>query len=121
MLKQKVNKNIQFVKIGEKKFVIMDEESYDRLLDALDAIEIDKILADDSDPVVPAEQVKDETRKNKIAKARKNEGLSQKALAERMGITQSTLSRIEKESANLKLSTLKKAAKALGCQPHDLV
>jgi transcriptional regulator with XRE-family HTH domain len=45
-------------------------------------------------------------------------GLSQKALAQRAGVPQSTISRIEQEERNANLSTLNKILNALSC---DLV
>ncbi len=49
-----------------------------------------------------------------IRKVRKEEGLSQQALAEKAGISQQLLSRIEKGKENISLITLKKISAALG-------
>lgn len=120
-VKEKERENAQFVEIGGKKFVILSEEDYEKLLDRLDDIEIDKVLEDESDPIVPWEEVKDEIMQNRISEARKAAGLTQKELAKRMKIEQSALSRLEKKGTNLTIKTLKSVAKALGCEVHELV
>jgi len=55
-----------------------------------------------------------------LAAWRKHLGLSQSQLAERMGVTQSTLSQMEKINSKPQRRTLEKAAKALGVQPEQL-
>ena len=48
--------------------------------------------------------------------ARKQSGLTQKELAERTGITQSDISRLENGSANPSLKTLQRLAEGMGMQ-----
>lgn len=50
---------------------------------------------------------------NRIAEARKAAGLTQKALAERVGVTQSEISRIENNPDATTVKTLKRVARAL--------
>ena len=50
----------------------------------------------------------------KIIRARREAGLTQKELAERTGIQQSNISRIENGNGNPSLSTLNKLAQGLG-------
>ena len=50
----------------------------------------------------------------KIADARRNSGLSQKELAEKMGVSQQLVSRIESGRENTSLGTLIKIVRALG-------
>jgi DNA-binding XRE family transcriptional regulator len=61
--------------------------------------------------ILPVDICKDVGQK--IRQARKAEGLSQKALAERIGISQQLISRIEKGRENLSLVTLKKVVSSL--------
>jgi transcriptional regulator with XRE-family HTH domain len=56
-----------------------------------------------------------------ITQARTEAGLRQEELAERAGVPQSTLSRIERGSAHLTLNQLRKIAPALGRQPSQIV
>jgi transcriptional regulator with XRE-family HTH domain len=56
-----------------------------------------------------------------IAQARTEAGLLQEELAERAGVPQSTLSRIERGSAHLTLNQLRKIAPALGRKPSQIV
>ena len=50
----------------------------------------------------------------KIRDARKKQGLSQKKLAKRLGISQQLISRIEKGGENMSLRTLSSISRALG-------
>ncbi len=111
----------QFVDVGGKRIVIMEEEQYDRLLDAIDAVEAERIADDDSDRELGWYAVADELIQNRIAAVRQRLGVTQKELARRLEIRQSTVSRMESQDANLTLSTLRRLAKALGCSVHQLI
>ena len=113
--------NPQVVEVGGKKLVIMDEDDYDRLLDAIDLAEAERIARDPKDPVLTWDEIKDEFIKNRIAEMREQAGITQKELARRLKVRQSTISRMERENANLTLSTLRKIAKALDCQVPELI
>lgn len=113
--------NPQVVEVGGKKLVIMDEDDYDRLLDAIDLAEAERIARDPKDPVLTWDEIKDEFIKNRIAEMREQAGITQKELARRLKVRQSTISRMERENANLTLSTLRKIAKALDCPVHQLI
>lgn len=111
----------QFVDVGGRKIVIMDEHEYDRLLDVIDAAEAERIARDPNDPVLTWNQIKTEFIKNRIAETRERLGLTQKELARRLKVRQSTVSRLELPNANLTLATLRKVAKALHCSVHQLL
>jgi DNA-binding XRE family transcriptional regulator len=113
--------NPQMVEVGGKKLVIMDEEDYDRLLDAIDLVEAERTARDPEDPVLTWEEIKEEFVKNRIADMREQAGITQQELARRLKVRQSTVSRMERENANLTLSTLRKIAKALNCPVHQLI
>lgn len=89
--------------------------------DDLDAAEARRVAADEKDRVLAWDEIKGDFLRNRIAVIRKKAGLSQKELAARLGVKQSTLSRWEKEDANLTLATLRKIAAALGCDVHQLL
>ena len=58
--------------------------------------------------------------KNKIKEVRKSKGITQKELAEMLGIKPPTLSQIENGN-NPKIETLEKVSSALGCYVHELI
>jgi DNA-binding XRE family transcriptional regulator len=111
----------QFVEVGGKKLVIMDEEEYDRLLDVIDAIQAERIASDPSDRVLPWAEIKDRFMRNRVAEVREGKGVTQKELARRLKVKQSTVSRMERAEANLTLATLRRVAKALACSVHELI
>lgn len=112
---------VQTVSVAGKKLVVMEAEEYERLLDELDALEARRISEDRSDPVLCRKDMKGGFVTNHIAEVRESLGVSQKELASRLGLEQSTVSRWEKKDANLTLDTVRKIAKALGCPAHRLI
>lgn len=113
--------NPQVVEVGGKKLVIMDEEDYDRLLDAVEVVEAERIARDARDPVLTWDEIKDDFIKNRIAEMREKAGITQQELARRLKVRQSTVSRMERENANLTLVTLRKIARALDCSVYQLI
>src|SRR5688572_29604980 len=57
----------------------------------------------------------------KILKIRKQRGLTQAELAERSGVSQQHIAKIERAKLDPKLSTLRRVADALGCEVRDLI
>lgn len=57
----------------------------------------------------------------KLAEARKAAKITQKELAEKLGINRATLSKYENGTIDLNLSQLQKIADALGCSKWDLI
>ncbi len=110
-----------FVKVGKKKMVIMEEREYDRLLDIVDAAEAKRILGDPKLKILPWEEVREKVVGSQIAEMRKSLKITQKELAKRMRVKQSTISRIEKPDANLTLATLQKLAGIFGCSVHQIL
>ena len=111
----------QVVTVGDRTLVIMDEEDYDRLLDVADAADARRIKADDSDPVLTWDQVKDRFLRNRVAEVRESLMVSQRELAERLGVKPSTVSRWERKDANLTLATIRKIARALRAEVRELI
>ncbi len=58
---------------------------------------------------------------DRLVKARKAKGLTQKKLAEKLGMPQSQISRIERNPDRTTIRTLKRIAKALGVDVSALV
>ena len=113
--------DVQFVNVNGQELVIMDGEEYDRLIDIVDAAHVQRVLNDPDDYEIPWEEVKKELLRPRIAEARKERGVTQKELAKRLKVKQSTVSRMEKPDANLTLATLGRVAKALKCPVHELL
>lgn len=113
--------DVQFVDVNGHKLAIMDEEEYHCLLDIIDAAEAERILNDPNVRFVPWEEAKKELLRNRIAEVRKKLGMTQKDLAKRLRVKQSTVSRMERNDANLTLATLRRAAKVLECPVHELL
>jgi len=113
--------NPQLITAGRRRLVVLPEEEYESLLDALDNLEAERIENDPNDPVLKWEDVRREFIQNRIVKARKARGISQKELARRLKVKPSSVSRLEKNSTRPRLDTLKRVAKALRCSVHDLI
>ncbi len=112
----------KFVNVGSgKRIVILDEEEYHRLLDVIEAVEARKILSDQKDPEIDWETASKGLFENRIAEVRAEMDISQRELADRLGVKPSTVSRWERKDANLTLETLRKVAVALDCNIHDLI
>lgn len=56
-----------------------------------------------------------------IKKWRKHRGLTQEQLAERLGLTQATIARIERGEISYTQPVLEAMAEALRCEPADLI
>lgn len=113
--------SIRLVEVGGKKLVIMEQKEYDRLMDCADAAEARQIKADKSDAVLPWDKGLGGLIVNRIAERRREKGLSQRKLAERLDVRPSTLSRWERKDANLTLDTIRKIAKALRVKSAALI
>jgi len=99
----------------------MDEDDYDRLLDAIELAEAERIKNDPNDPVLAWDEVKDQLITNRVAELRERKGVTQSELARRLGVRQSTISRMESSKANLTIGSLRKIARALQCSVGDLI
>ena len=112
---------VEFVEIGGRSLAIMSEEDYEALLDEIDAADAERIANDPNSRFLTWDEIKDEFMRNRIAEVRKELGMTQKELAKRLRVKQSTVSRMERNDANLTLATLRRAAKALGRPVHELL
>lgn len=59
--------------------------------------------------------------KNNIRQLRKKAGLTQEQLAEKIGISQVHLGRLENNARSMDLEQVEKIAAALGCKPLDVL
>jgi len=60
-------------------------------------------------------------KRNRIAEFRKRQGLSQEALADRLGTGRSTIVKLEHGTLRLKQDWMERLAKALHCKPYELL
>jgi len=60
-------------------------------------------------------------KKNRIAERRRAVGLTQVKLAELLGTTGNSISRLENGDTRLNLEWMERIAKVLGCEPADLI
>jgi len=112
----------KFIEVSRsKRLVILDEEEYERLLDAADAADARRILDDETDPVFDWSEASGELVTNRIAEIRRARDISQRDLAQKLEVQPSTLSRWEKKDANLTLETLRRISKELGCSVVSLI
>lgn len=112
----------QFIEIDRKKrLVVLTEDEYDRLLDEIDNLVAERVECDESDPLIPWEEVRGKLVDNRIAEARKAGRITRKELAKRMKVKPSTINSLEKKDARPPLKTLEKVAKALNCNVEDLI
>jgi DNA-binding XRE family transcriptional regulator len=94
--------------------VLLPIDQYEELLNALEAHELAAKLDDPSTKWIPAEQAALQIAGSWLAEARKKAALTQKQLADRVGVPQSQISRIEKSPDHTTLRTMKRIAAALG-------
>ncbi len=78
-------------------------------------------LEDESVEWVDADQFGLQLAGERIARARKGKGLTQKQLGEQLGLPQSQISRIERRPDHTTVRTLKRIAKALGVDVRALI
>jgi DNA-binding XRE family transcriptional regulator len=93
--------------------VLLPIREYEELLKALEARELAAKRDDPSTKWVPAGKAALQIAGSWVAEARKQAGLTQKQLADRVGVPQSQISRIEKSPDHTTLRTMKRIAAAL--------
>ena len=94
--------------------VLVPIDEYEELVSGAEAQELVARLEDPSTKWVPAKTAAAQFAGSWIAAARQQAGLTQKQLAERVGVPQSQISRIEKHPDHTTLRTMKRIATALG-------
>ena len=108
---------------GRPRFVIMDYRYFKRFQDILEDIEdaVDLELEPPEGPYVPMAVVHREADGcSPITAWREYRGLTQKELAQKLGVSQAQVAKWEKPSARARKTTLAKIAIALECEPSLL-
>ncbi len=106
---------------GKPTYVLVPVEEYESLVKA-SMVEraVAQIEGGDGD-LVDADQVALELAAERVARARKAAGLTQKQLGAKLKLPQSQISRIERNPDHTTLRTLKRVARALGVDVRALV
>ena len=100
---------------GKPLFAVIPWDEYRKLLE-------NQLDADESDVWFPHDVVKANVNGDSLIKAwREHFGLTQQELADRSGIKQPSLARLEKADANPRQDTLKKIAEAMDIQVEQLM
>ena len=109
------------VQNGRTTHVLVPLEEYEELVkSSMVAAAIAK-LEDNTTPWVDADELGLQLAGEKIAKARKAAGLTQKQLGAKLRIPQSQISRIERNPDHTTVKTLKRIAKALKVDVRALI
>ncbi len=109
------------VERGEPAFVLVPVDEYEEFVKAsMVAHAIAQIESGDND-FVDADDFALELAAEKIVKARKAKGLTQKQLGAKLRLPQSQISRIERNPDRTTVRTLKRIARALGVDVSSLV
>lgn len=106
---------------GEPAYVLVPVEEYERLVIASMVESAIAKLDDPDSEYVDADDFALELAAERIAKARKAKGLTQKQLGEKLNLPQSQISRIERNPDRTTVRTLKRIARALGVDVSALV
>lgn len=106
---------------GKVTHVMVPIEEYEQLMLSALAEESVRILDDPSTERISSEQGALRLAANRVAIARKKARLTQKQLAEQIGVTQSEISRIENNPDHSTIRTLKRIAKALKVDVRSLI
>jgi DNA-binding XRE family transcriptional regulator len=116
-----LSKPVYVVRNNRATHVLLRISEYEELLRGREAQELVAKLDDPSTEWVPAEKVAMQIAGSWLAQARKKAGLTQKQLADRLGMPQSQISRIEKNPDRTTLRTMKRVAVALGVEVGELL
>lgn len=103
-------------------YVLVPVDDYEELVKASMVVDaIAKIENSTDEDYVDADDFRLELAAERIAKARKAKGMTQKQLAAKLKVPQSQISRIERNPDRTTVRTLKRIAKALGVDVSALI
>lgn len=101
--------------------VLVPVDEYERLVAFVEAHRLVDKLEDPKTAWVDFDEFKLQLAGNKLTEARKGRKMTQTQLADKLGVPQSQISRIERRPDQTTLRTLKRIAKALGVNVRSLV
>ena len=106
---------------GQPTYVLLPIEEYEELIKTNMALSAIAKLNDKDSEWVDADDFALELAAERIARARKAAGLTQKQLGDKLKLPQSQISRIERNPDRTTVRTLKRIARALGVDVSALV
>ena len=109
------------IRNGEATHVLVPVDEYEKLIKADMVAGAIAKLDDPASQYVDADDFALELAAERIAKARKAKGLTQKQLGDKLRLPQSQISRIERNPDRTTVRTLKRIARALGVDVSALV
>lgn len=101
--------------------VMVPIDEYERLMLAEMAADAERISSDPATKWTNVDDFFADVAAKRLVTARKAKGITQQELANRLGIAQTQISRIEKNPDRTTLRTLKRIAKALRVDVRDLI
>ncbi len=118
--------DVQIIKEkGKPRFVVLNYNTFERfeelIEDALDVKEAEKVLNNPKTEWKDFTEVKNKLLFNPIKEKRKNLGISQRELADRLVVSQSYIAKLERHGYNPSKKTLIKIARALNCRVEELL
>jgi len=100
---------------GEVKFVVLPFKSFQTILDRIeDESDLHDIREAKSEPLYDQNEAEDYIFMNPVKRERLERGWTQKELANRIGVKQTTVSKWEREGAVYRKATTQKLAKVFG-------
>ncbi len=100
---------------GKVKFVVLPIKIFETLLDRLDdEADLQAIRDAQKQPLYDQKEAEEYIFMNPVKRERLDRGWTQKDLAERLGVKQSTIAKWERDGAVYRKSTRQKLAKAFG-------
>ncbi|MEX2213867.1 MAG: helix-turn-helix transcriptional regulator [Phycisphaeraceae bacterium] len=113
---------VRFVVEGSRTtHALVPIDEYERLLMAEMATEAERVLDDPNTEWVDVDDLFAEFAAERVTAARKAQGVTQQELANRLGMAQTQISRIERNPDRTTVRTLKRIAKALGVDVRKLI
>ncbi len=112
----------QYIGVGSRTtHVILPIDEYERLMLADMAADAHRVAADPQSKWVDVDDFFAQVTAKRLVAARKAQGVTQQELANRLGVAQTQISRIEKNPDRTTLRTLKRIAKALKVDVKNLI
>jgi len=113
------------MEIGGRRMVVIAVEDWEQVVEQLrdyaDHIETQKTLEDPAEKLVPWDEARKDLFANRIKKVRMRKKITQKELAQRLGMSQPAVSQLEYPDHRPSMETYERVAEVLGCTVEALL